>query len=272
MNTETDKNIPKNEESSSYRSKRTRSSPYPSYIINKCFDLVQDIDTEFTDVVYTPQEDIVNNVGKKGGAFLMFLGSCVQYNLLDLKKGEGYKPSALFKKISRPLPNENVDDLYKECLLEPNLYKSLINEFNNKALPSKSGLANILVRNYNIKSNAADKAATIFIKNLNELGCIKDGNILYLNSVKANKVEEIEDDSTIIEEQESIVKDSQINTPSTSVTTQTNQLLLTESTNHDKLTIKLTEGKHAYLSFPNDINVKDIEILKLQIESLSLTI
>ncbi|PHJ51300.1 hypothetical protein VF04_38125 [Nostoc linckia z7] len=49
-------------------------------------------------------------------------------------------------------------------------------------------------------------------------------------------------------------------------------LLLSESLNEERLPIRLTEGKRAYLSYPSGLNEKDIAILKLQLESLALTL
>src|SRR5205807_2030093 len=82
----------------------------------------------------------------------------------------------------KPLPEENVNDAILECLLNPPLYKKIINEFREKQLPSEKGLANLLDRNYGIKGNAANVAARIFIKNLQGLSLIAPGNILKLDS------------------------------------------------------------------------------------------
>lgn len=111
----------------------------------------------------------------------MQLSSCVQYKLLELKSGEGYKPTERFEKIKNPLPSENVNDTLIECFQSPSLYKKLIAEFRDKQLPTESGLANILARNYDVHGNAATIAAKIFLKNISNLGLLGSGNVLKLD-------------------------------------------------------------------------------------------
>lgn len=159
---------------------KIRSVAYPSVSIHASVELAKKIDDEFTDVVFTPRENISKNLKLGGGALDRNLSSCVQYGLLVLKPKVGYKPSSLFKSIKRPLPTENVNDLYKQCLQHPELYKKLIIEFSNKQLPSISGLANILDRLYSVKGDAAEKAARVFINNLEALELIGADNTLSL--------------------------------------------------------------------------------------------
>jgi hypothetical protein len=186
------------EKSTDSKKPHIRSAAYPSSTIANCVTLTNKIDKEFTSVIYTPKDDIVRQVGSKGGEFLMFIGSCVQYGLLDLKPKEGYRPSELFKKIDRPLPNENPNDFLIQCFQKPDLYKKLIAEFNDKQLPSQSGLANILDRNYSIKGNAATKASKIFFSNLTALGLIV-GNTLKIDSyipfVETPEIEKTKDET-----------------------------------------------------------------------------
>jgi len=161
---------------------RQRNSSYPSYTIESCNKLATRIDTEFSNINYIPTKDISENLGLSGGAFLQQLSSCVQYGLLELKSGEGYKPTLLFEKIKKPLPNENVNDALIECFQNPALYKRLINDLREKQLPSEKGLANTLDRTYGLKGNAANVAAKVFLKNVQALGLLANGNILKLDA------------------------------------------------------------------------------------------
>lgn len=158
---------------------RIRSVAYPSYPVLFCVVLTSKIAREFTDIVYTPREDIAKALKSSGGALLMQLSTCVQYGLLSIKSKEGYKPTELYKKISRPLPEEIVNDFYKECFQKPELYKKLINDLQEKQLPSASGLANILDRKYEVKGNASTLASKVFFKNLEELGLISDNTFSF---------------------------------------------------------------------------------------------
>jgi len=180
---------------------RQRSSPYPSYTIESCVKFTTRVDDEFLDIDFTPVQDISNTLNLSGGAFLQQLSSCVQYGLLELKQKVGYKPSLLFKKIRKPLPSENVNDLLVECLQRPSLYKRLINDLREKQLPSEKGLANTLDRNYAIKGNAANLAAKVFIKNIASLGLVSPDNILKLDAsyIPFEEADEVEVSEEVVE-------------------------------------------------------------------------
>lgn len=167
-----------NNDSSEGRKPRIRSLAYPSFTIHSCYDLVSKIDKIFTDVVFTPRHDISERLGVSGGSFLMQLSSCVQYDLLEMKSKDGYKPTAIYKKIKRPIPDEKVNDFYIECLHAPELYKKLINDFKDRELPQLDGFANILDRKYGVVGKASSLAAKIFLKNLTSLELISADNVL----------------------------------------------------------------------------------------------
>jgi hypothetical protein len=159
-----------------------RNSSYPSYTIENCIKFTTRIDSEFSNINYTPAKDISDTIGSSGGAFLQQLSSCVQYGLLELKSGDGYKSTQRFEKIKKPLPSENVNDTLIECFQTPALYKRLINDLREKQVPSEKGLANTLDRTYGVKGNAATVAAKVFLKNVQALGLLSAGNVLKLDN------------------------------------------------------------------------------------------
>lgn len=167
---------------SAIKAPRVRSSSYPSYTIEHCVAFTARVEKEYSSVRFVPKEDLSEALNLSGGSFLTQLSSCVQYGLLDLKSGEGYRPSELFKKIKRPLEGENVNDFLIECFKKPELYKKIIAEYSDRQLPSESGLANLLDRSFSIKGQAADSAAKVFMKNLSALGLVDEGNILRIES------------------------------------------------------------------------------------------
>lgn len=171
---------PANPPAEKSKSSRQRSVAYPSYPIKACIDLVTKIDSHFSDVLFTNREAISKELKLSGGALLMNLSSCVQYDLLKLKQNEGYKPTAIFKKIKKPLPEENITDAYLECFNAPELYKKLILDFNGKQLPQESGLANILDRKYSVVGNASLLAAKTFLKNVSFIGLSDADNVLHI--------------------------------------------------------------------------------------------
>jgi hypothetical protein len=187
--------IDSNNDKTVKKAQRTRNSSYPSFTIENCVKFTTRIDSEFSNINYTPAKDISETIGLSGGAFLQQLSSCVQYGLLELKAGDGYKSTHRFEKIKKPLPSENVNDTLIECFQEPALYKRLINDLREKQLPSEKGLANTLDRTYGVKGNAANVAAKVFLKNVQALGLLGTGNVLKLDNAYIPFEETSEEDT-----------------------------------------------------------------------------
>jgi hypothetical protein len=182
---------------------RQRSNSYPAYTIDACIVFTQKVDTAFSSVGFTPQEAISQTLDQSGGAFLTIVSSCVQYGLLDKSTGNGYKPSDRFKKISRPLPHENIDDFKLECFAAPKLYKELIEVYADKQLPAEAGLANTLHRLYGVLGNASTIAAKIFYKNAKALKVLDDGNFLRLGGYIPFEEDKRPDDAAAAAEEKS---------------------------------------------------------------------
>lgn len=176
---------------------RIRSVAYPSYAIETCIKNVEKINKEFTSVVFTPKEALSTHLQSSGGSLIMLLSSCVQYQLLEIKQKEGYKPSAKFEKINKPMPGENTNDILLECLSAPQLYKKLLAQFKDKPLPSESGLANILDRTYKVKGKASLVAAKVFLKNVSHLSLVTNENVLKIDSVYISFEEQQGDEDNI---------------------------------------------------------------------------
>jgi len=160
---------------------RQRSSAYPAHTIAACIAFTKKIDVHFSNVSFTHQDLISKALKQSGGTFLMLLSSSAQYGLLDKSSGEGYKPSAHFKKIDKPLPDENKDEFILECFPKPKLYRKLIGQFRDKQVPSEIGLANILERKYSIFGQASELAASVFFLNANSLKLIGEDQILRID-------------------------------------------------------------------------------------------
>jgi hypothetical protein len=173
---------------------RLRSVAYPSYTLEASIELTEKIDKKFSDVVYSSRDAISKNLNLSGGALLMNLSSCVQYGILEMKQTVGYKPTAIYKKIKRPLPDEKLTDTYLECFKNPELYKKLIRDFGGKELPEESGLSNILDRNYGVVGNASSIAAKTFFKNLEFIGLIGSDNIFTVEVGSDNGLKDIKKD------------------------------------------------------------------------------
>lgn len=174
--------LPINETVKPSSKNRVRSVAYPSFSLESSLKMATKIYHEFTSLNFIPVESISKFLDTRGGTFLMQMSSCVQYGLLELKKGEGYKPTPLLEKIMKPMEHENINDLLLECLMKPELYKKLFNDFKDKKLPSESGLTNTLDRLYGVKGNGAITAAKVFFKNINAAKLISSENELKIGT------------------------------------------------------------------------------------------
>lgn len=175
------------------KSTRLRSNAYPSITLETAVKISTSIKNEFTAINFTPVDAISKALKSSGGNFLMQMSSCVQYGLLQLKKGEGYKPTNSLTKIITPLPSENVNDTLLECLSRPPLYQKLFAAYKDKQLPTESGLINILDRLYEVHGAAAAIAAKVFFKNLTTANLISPSHELKLGTYIPYEVVDGED-------------------------------------------------------------------------------
>lgn len=172
---------------------RVRSVAYPSFTIQHCIELTSDIHKFFGNSVYVSREQISIKTEISDSHLQTQLSSCVQYGLLELKPKEGYKPTALFTKIYRPLPNENIRDSKLEAFNCPELYKKIISECNNQ-IHTIDSLSTILFRNYKVSEGAAPFAAKIFLENAKELLLIDEQNLLNIDGAKIDDALEVLED------------------------------------------------------------------------------
>jgi hypothetical protein len=120
------------------------------------------------------------------GSLLMKISSGVQYGLLEMKSGEGYKPSDIFTRIYKPLDDAEKRGAEIQCFLHAELHKQLYTQHIGKRLPAIGGLSILLFRNYKVAEDASERAAKIFIDNLKELGLLGEENYVLDISNEAN--------------------------------------------------------------------------------------
>jgi hypothetical protein len=157
---------------------RVRSIAYPSYTIRQSSDLVKRINQEFGNTIYNKREHIAEQLGMSVGNLLMKLSSAVQYGLLEMKSGEGYKPASLFTRIYKPLNEEEKREAEIQCLLNAELHKQLYEQHKGRRLPNIGGLSILLFRNYKVAEDASERAAKIFYENLKDLELIGEENLV----------------------------------------------------------------------------------------------
>lgn len=241
--------------------KRERSSSYPSYTLSECLSFTETIYKSFGDASYIKAEDLAIPFKVAYRTLILKISSAVQYGLLELKKTYGYKPSPLFKKIYRPLNDAEKRENLILALQRPTLYQSLIKRYDGDLLPVRVALSNIFVREFSISDSASDKASDVFLKNLQALKLLSEDNHLQINSSSILREEE--------EEEEEIFEIDTVHpkTPSPNNPVLEDKI---EDNNFRRIDIPLLNKKKATLIIPTDITLKDIDIMRAQLQVISL--
>jgi hypothetical protein len=263
------------------KGKRTveRSAAYPGITIEDAIKFCSDIYKNFRNA-FAKRDDIIDLIE---ASHPRHLAAASHYGLVNREK-DTYQVSELFKNISiYPTGGENGKrKLLLEAFGNPNLNKELINKFDGDEIPPE--LIAHLSKFHRITPEAAPLAADVFLKNAKYCGILDDRNILTykktvlqlsdLNGQLAEVIEEKINSATekqpanpagIVQEIEKTVIVTQQEQPA-------NQLLLTEMIGEERVKVRLTGKKFAYLIYPEGLTKIDVQILKKEIEQLELTV
>lgn len=239
-----------------------RSTAYPSITLMNSIKIAEKIYQHYGDISQIKGEDLGKIFNKLYTSMKTDISSCVQYGLLELKKGKGYRPTALFKQIYKPISDEEKGLALLASFKRPKIYNKLISLYNNSYLPTPSALSNDLHRNYGITEKASIKAASIFIDNVNDLNLKKDDNL---------KVESINLEEQQLDSFEVNPSENNINKPA--VLDRSEQVSnIGFDDKLKRIDILLTNKKKGVLYIPSDINEDDLKLLQKQIEVIELYI
>lgn len=239
-----------------------RSAQYPNITIEEAIAFVSQLRTAFVNSQFTLDDAIA--VLKKAG-IQREVGACVQYGLLDRQIGKGYKLAPKVNVIINFVTEDEKRNAIIECFKTPKLYIELIERFKGHVVPHDQQLKAILTRFHNITEDAAPKAGEIFVQNATFVGLLNTHRILSDSFTSESPSISID-----------VADTQELNTDTaTSPTVEvkpTKPLLLEEMNGSTNLKIHLSEKKIAHLIYPDNFNDRDIQILKLQLEALALTL
>ncbi len=251
------------------RKRGKRSNSYPAYPIQESIEFTTPIYNSFGDTIIS-REDIAEVHNRSVGNVVPKISACVQYNLLELKSGKGYRITPNFVSAYKPLDEEEKRSALLSCFKSPKLYGQLVEEFDGKKLPDEKGLPTILFRKYDIAENVSEKAANIFIENATFLRLLKEDNLFSTNPTDTVvEVENEELNETLVIEPETlpslIEKKEPIETPnSKSKTAETADAFNEDDTvmGYDEFQIRLdNKRKMAYIKMPKDPTMKDFDMI-----------
>jgi len=239
-----------------------RSAAYPSITIQEAIDFVAQIKKSFPTSGFR-REDVISVLKKT--AIHRDIAAAVQYGLVE-RNNDNYKLSTRVQSILTFVTEDEKRGAIIDCLKSPKLYIELIEKFKGHAIPPDQQLRAILTRFHNITEAAAPQAAEIFIENALFAGVLDEHRILLGETITLNNAEPIASKN-------SDTNSSQINSIDARIPSNPKPPLLLEEINGSvDLKIHLTEKKVAHLIYPDNVNERDIQILKLQLEALALTL
>jgi hypothetical protein len=235
---------------------RERSREYPQYDLKFCIELTETINSKLGNR-YSSAEQLSKTFNKSITYLGSQLSSCKQYNLLDLKKGEGYKPTEFFYKVTRGRTDADKLDASIYCLKSPSIYNDFIEKYNGQEIPSD--LPSIFYWDYKITEAAKDSAAKIFVENLNYLNLISEDGILQVGEQKAVEDREITLPLTIKQAEK-------IGIQALSHQPQPSPKVIEPNPGYKRADIKVSNGRYVTLDFPFDISSDEIDKLIRNLE------
>lgn len=158
-----------------------RSKAYPSISLGVAVQKIEQFNKSLGSVGYYARQKVAEGIGYKGlsGASSRAIAALVHYGLLDRKK-DTYALSELAKRIVLPKIDGDRETAIKEALIEPALFRELIQQYEGAELPGL--LSNILTTpQYGINPRVKDDAAEVFKSSLAYAGVLKDDHVIFLD-------------------------------------------------------------------------------------------
>lgn len=252
-----------------------RSAAYAAYTIEDSLSFTSEFYKQFRGGP-AKRDDILKLIE---GTTNSRIAACSHYGFLSRDK-DTYQITELYNTVVNYITEKEKQEALLTAFYNPKLNAEIIDKFDGDIIPEN--LTTHLYRFHRITQNAAPIAADIFLKNGKYVGVIDSiGKLSYKETMASLKKDfrKVYPHPTDFQNSEKVNNKTVENTINNTEETakeeilpqhSSSQLLLPETINRETLTIRLTEGKTAILSYPRDFNQKDIAILKLQIDALEL--
>jgi hypothetical protein len=173
---------------------------------------------------------------------------------LELKKGDGYKPTETFYKITRGRTEDDKRVAKILSLKNPTIYSDLIEKYDGQELPTD--LASIFYWDYKITEAAKDGAAKIFLENVQDLNLLSEDGRLELSNNGDKPADPILPPSD-----PSIKPPADLKPPPAHSGT-----VLPPATGFKRSDIKVSTGRFVTLEFPADLSTAEIDKLIQNLE------
>lgn len=213
--------------------------------------------------------------GVKAVSIKMHLSSAQQYNLLELKRKEGYKVTDHFKRLYLWKSSDERTAAAIESLRNPSTYKVLFKDYEYNTVPFE-GVKNHLIKTFDMVPDAAAKAAEVFIKNLRDFGLLDNRGVLITALPAKNEDSDDKPQLQDVDDADNL-KPVYLNTIEKLIppTNNPRSIILHCETDANKMKtvpIHLIDSKQAWLVYPDDMTEDDIVIISHQVEGVLMRI
>lgn len=129
---------------------------------------------------------------KKGGSFDADINSAVKHGLVEKMK-DTLKITDLFKNIKLAYTDDEKKGNLAKSFLIPDTYREILERFNGNELPIDV-LDKMLIKEYNVASNASQTVANNLIKGAEKLGLIVNGKVSVATSIIQESIVDVKKD------------------------------------------------------------------------------
>jgi len=160
-----------------------KSQMYPGATWSASVNLIETINSKFGGSTVSYDElSRAYNVSPSTKSFTGRLSGAKQFGLIETASGT-VSITETGKKYLYPTSDTIRNEIAINSIKKPKLFSDLIDRYNNKPLPTKELLANILMAEYGIMQNVRDTVAGIFLDTIEQLGLRVNGVLKYNNDI-----------------------------------------------------------------------------------------
>lgn len=214
--------------------------------------------------------DKLNRSAGSGG-FNSIVAAAVKFGLIKQTKGF-LEVMPIVKSIKLAYDEDEKTRYYAEAFLTPPVFKNLVERFAGEVLPIDV-LAKMLAKEFDVDMNASSAIAKQFIEGAKFAGILGANNEVSKLEGADNEAREVEVEEVpqlqlpyYEEQRKARALEAIQDVP------KSNYELINTDSERRKSQISLTGKRMAELSVPTDITAKDIDIIKLHLDALRLSI
>ena len=236
---------------------REKSPLYPAVTIKEAVEFLKQIDAlGGKSVSYTSILSAMGLSSPTTRSFITRISASKQYGFITTGAST-VQLTDFAKKILYPIDDSKQMEqkMLIEAFSKPPIYTKLIERFENKALPQKVQLSNILMNDYHIVKTVKDNAAECFIENAENLGVLLNG-VLTLDINDSSKESYLEEQNDRIEQ-------------SSAETINNEEVYIASSMpSYYNFEIPTLNGKSVKIQIPEEITEKDLDYIALYIKQM----